>query len=66
MEGFCLLVELHWDGSAPAACAAGLFRQCQKTIVWTESLTVQVRKRTKERKNSNKKMSFLSTSNMDI
>ena len=22
---FCLLVELHWEGSASAACAAGLF-----------------------------------------
>ena len=21
----CLLVELHWEGYAPAACAAGLF-----------------------------------------
>ena len=27
---FCLLVELHWDGSAPAACAAGLFDYCVK------------------------------------
>ena len=25
MGGFCPLVELHWEGSAPAACAAGLF-----------------------------------------
>ena len=25
MGGFCLLVELHQEGSAPAACAAGLF-----------------------------------------
>ena len=25
MGGFCLLVELHWEGSASAACAAGLF-----------------------------------------
>ena len=25
MGGFCLLVELHREGSAPAACAAGLF-----------------------------------------
>ena len=24
--GFCLLVELHLEGSAPAACAAGLFQ----------------------------------------
>ena len=23
--GFGLLVELHWEGSAPSACAAGLF-----------------------------------------
>ena len=23
--GFCLLVELHWEGSAPPACPAGLF-----------------------------------------
>ena len=23
--GFCPLVELHWEGSAPAACAACLF-----------------------------------------
>jgi hypothetical protein len=26
MGGFCPLVELHWEGSAPAACAAGLFK----------------------------------------
>ena len=26
MGGFCLLVELHREGSAPAACAAGLFQ----------------------------------------
>ena len=25
MGGFCLLVELHQEGSVPAACAAGLF-----------------------------------------
>ena len=25
MSGFCPLVELHREGSAPAACAAGLF-----------------------------------------
>ena len=25
MGGFCPLVELHWEGFAPAACAAGLF-----------------------------------------
>ena len=25
MGGFCPLVELHREGSAPAACAAGLF-----------------------------------------
>ena len=25
MGGFCLLVELHWEGSAPVAGAAGLF-----------------------------------------
>ena len=25
MGGFCLLVELHREGSVPAACAAGLF-----------------------------------------
>ena len=24
----CLLVELHWEGSAPAACAAQLFQSC--------------------------------------
>ena len=28
MGRFCLLVELHREGSAPAACAAGLF-SCQ-------------------------------------
>ena len=22
---FCLLVELNWEGSVPAACVAGLF-----------------------------------------
>ena len=25
MGGFCLLAELHWEGSARAACAVGLF-----------------------------------------
>ena len=25
MSGFYLLVDLHWEGSAPEACAAGLF-----------------------------------------
>ena len=25
MGGFCLLVELHWEGDAPRACAAGCF-----------------------------------------
>ena len=25
MGGFCLVVEFHRKGSAPAACAAGLF-----------------------------------------
>ena len=27
MGGFCLLVELHRDGSAPADCAAALFKK---------------------------------------
>ena len=26
MGGFCLLVDMHREGSAPAACAAGLFK----------------------------------------
>ena len=26
---FCPLVKLHREGSAPAACAAGLFQNCQ-------------------------------------
>ena len=30
MGGFCLLVELHREGSAPAACAAGLFIHRQR------------------------------------
>ena len=29
MGGFCLLMELHRKGSAPAACAAGLFNYTQ-------------------------------------
>ena len=29
--GFCLLVELHWEGSVSSACAAGLFRFVAKT-----------------------------------
>ena len=29
--GFCPLVELHWEGSAPAACAAGLFLTIEST-----------------------------------
>ena len=31
MGGFCPLVELHREGSAPAACAAGLFKMCKQT-----------------------------------
>ena len=31
MGGFCLLVELHQEGSAPAACAAGLFHDM---LIW--------------------------------
>ena len=27
MGGFCLLLELHREGSAPAACVAGLFNK---------------------------------------
>ena len=30
MGGFCLLAEVDREGSASAACAAGLFRQCLK------------------------------------
>jgi len=30
MGGFCQLVELHRERSAPAACAAGLFLQVSK------------------------------------
>ena len=26
--GFYLVVELHWEGSVPAASAAGLFKVC--------------------------------------
>ena len=32
MGGFCLLVELYWEGSAPAACTAGLFVNVLKTV----------------------------------
>ena len=32
MGEFCLLVDLHWEGSAPAACGAGLFSKKQKTL----------------------------------
>ena len=31
-DGFWLLVELHWEGSAPAACTACLFLNKQKTL----------------------------------
>ena len=32
--GVCLLEELHWEGSAPAACAAGLFSKsyCTQSV----------------------------------
>ena len=32
MGDFYLLVELHWEGSAPAACAAGLFLPYTHTV----------------------------------
>ena len=32
MGGFCLLVEHHWEGSAPSACAAGLFTIAQDIL----------------------------------
>ena len=32
--GFCLLMELHWEGSAPAACAAGLFNRTVVKQYW--------------------------------
>ena len=32
MGGFCLLVELHREGSAPAACAAGLLHNQLKVF----------------------------------
>ena len=34
MGGFCLLVELHREGSAPAACTAGLFSLMLKYLIW--------------------------------
>jgi hypothetical protein len=33
MGGFSLIVELHREGSAPAACAAGLFLQQVKITI---------------------------------
>ena len=35
----CLLVELHWKGSAPATCAAGLFLLWNKLIIMDTSVT---------------------------
>ena len=34
MGGFCLLVELHREGSVPAACAVGLFNQTQMKMTY--------------------------------
>ena len=36
--GFCPLVELHREGSAPAACAAGLFLNYEMDF-WLDSLS---------------------------
>ena len=39
MGGICLLVELHREGSAPAACAAGLFfSPSLKTLLYCNRL----------------------------
>ena len=35
MGGFCVLVELHWEGSASAACAAGLYIKLHDTTILT-------------------------------
>ena len=37
MGGLCLLVKLHREGSAPAACAAGLFFKASLTNTHTET-----------------------------
>ena len=37
LRGFCLLVELYREGSAPAACAGGVFIQ-NLAKVWQNSL----------------------------
>ena len=34
MGDFCLLAELHQEGSAPAACAAGLFLKIAAQIIF--------------------------------
>ena len=31
MAGLCLIVKLHREGSAPAACAAGLFPRLEES-----------------------------------
>ena len=36
MGEFCQLVELHQEGSALAACAAGLFSVVQSSVVVSE------------------------------
>ena len=38
MGGFCPLVELHREGSAPAACAAGLFWRYHPSKLKVEAL----------------------------
>ena len=44
MGGFCLLVELRREGSAPAACAAGLFYLKLDTLVCqtTQGKTIMI------------------------
>ena len=38
MGGFCPLVELHREGSATAACAAGLFSSEDRIFVYVEHI----------------------------
>ena len=49
MGGFCLLVELHGEGSASAACAAGLFEEILSPLYVSRLELVKASERERER-----------------
>ena len=49
MGVFCLLVELHREGSAPAACAAGLFKGISQYLENPNKLNTRINQKYKTR-----------------